>query len=578
MLDVEPLILDELDRLAHDTVAEPDWQDVLVRTEPRASAGRRRLLLLATAAVVALAVAAVAFAAGFGGFRTWLTGEPGKPASPAAQSAFARSTRAWRGFPHSTSLRRLVSADVAGAHYELDGFRGAGGLCLRLVVTGSTSSSNLSCAPLADLKSSTAPALVLAVDHAIGSSGRKVTQGPLTLGEAQSAVTFGVVADGVDGIRIAHQKPSPTRTFVAGDAFLAVSPRLSPFDVTTGIVATAGAARATVPFVHEGTPFSPPAPVSQPSARGPAKVQRHVTGGAIRWFARREPRGEPAPHAAGVTFARLIAPDPAVPERMVVSIGSAGHRYFNGRLENNRQVCAELVGGRYVGGACWPAGRLFTTDPFTFGVSIQRGGQVSAIDGLASDDVARLRLFTATGGVRPIPLHDNGYLVVATLADFPIRLVAYDRGGLIVGSKVIPGYYAPQTTPIPRPAPGARWTRVLRTASGSVYSVHSTTGGLCLAFKLDGGVGMGCDNWSTVAPNGLRVNVGSDRKHSWVEGIAGSHIAKLRLTLRDGRTIVSPVDRYVLIRLAQSALRVPSAAVKTIEGLDENGRVVARQG
>jgi hypothetical protein len=91
------------------------------------------------------------------------------------------------------------------------------------------------------------------------------------------------------------------------------------------------------------------------------------------------------------------------------------------------------------------------------------------------------------------------------------------------------------------------------------------------------GVGSGCDGWS-VTPTGLRISVGSDRSHSYVQGVAGSRITEIRLTLRSGQTIiVSPIHRYVLDRLANSALRDPSRVVQTIEGLDSNGKALARK-
>jgi hypothetical protein len=580
MLDVEPVIKSELGRLAAAPAPASDWSDVLVRSRSE-SRSAHHLLLVAAAALLGMAIIAAAIAATFGGFRGWLTGEPGAPASPRAQQAFENATRSWRGFPRSTQLRRLVTADVNGVHYELDGFRGAGSLCLRLVASGSASATRLDCAPLAALRASKAPALVLATDSSIGTSGT-VSNGPLTFARPVSAVTFGVLADGVQRIEITHRRTSPTKLFVSGDAFLAVSPRLSPFNVTTKIVASAGTAHAPVPFAPGGTPFSPPTPLALPKPTGPTSIQRRVASGAIRWFARREPRGTVVPpnvhHIVGtsphVIFARMITPDPGQPERIVVSISPAGQRYFGGRLRNNHQMCAELVGGRYQGGGCWPAGRLFSTAPFTFGMFVQRGGQVMTIAGLVDDDVAKLELFPAIGVPRTLTTHDNGYFAAATLADFPVRLVAYDRGGLIIGSKILNGPF--ETAPIPpfsTPAAGAKWKKVLANASGSVWEVRSTSGGVCLAFKEGGGTGMGCDE--TVTPRGLTLSVGSDRSHSYVQGLAGSRIRTLLLTLRNGRVIVvGPVHRYVLYRLAKSALRDSGYTVKRIDGLDARGHMI----
>jgi hypothetical protein len=338
-----------------------------------------------------------------------------------------------------------------------------------------------------------------------------------------------------------------------------------------------------VPFLRGGTPFSPPAPVVLPSPSGPTGVQQQVAGGAIRWFARRELRGQAAPQdvirsVAGsrkVIFARLIVPDPSEPVRMVISISPAGARYFSGRLRNNRQVCAQLV-GPYETGDCWPAGRLFSTEPFTWGADVQRGGQVVAVAGLAADGVAALKAYPAIGSPRPITIHDNAYFLAATPQDFPLRLVAYASGGQPIGNKVLNGPAFTGTAQSPAPEPGAKWRTVLVNSSGAVYTVRSTTGGLCTAFKLDGGAGMGCDE--TVSAREISVGVGADRSHGWVEGLVGSDVRQLRLTLRNGQAItVGPVHRYVLYRLEHSPLRDRRYGVKQIEGLNGSGKAIVTQ-
>src|SRR4051812_34483612 len=101
MLDVEPVIVAELERLAAGPVRGTDWADVVARTA--APSRGRRTIVIAAAATLTLLIVAVAVAATFGGFRSWLTGEPGHPASASAQAAFDRATRSWRGFPRSTS-------------------------------------------------------------------------------------------------------------------------------------------------------------------------------------------------------------------------------------------------------------------------------------------------------------------------------------------------------------------------------------------------------------------------------------------------------------------------------------------
>jgi hypothetical protein len=585
MLDVTPVIIAELERVAAAPAREPDWGDALLRAKTgRAPSPKRtrRLLVLAVAVAVATAVVAVALAAVFGGFSTWLTGEPGKPASSQAQAAFDRSIRSWQGFPRSTELRELITTSVGKVHYTLYGFRGAGSLCLRLVVSGTPSGSELACAPLNELRARRAPALVLASDLTLGNSGRIVTQGPLSLPASRVAVSFGVVADGVNRTEVTHQTPAPTRTIVSGDAFLAVSPGLSPFNATTRITAFAGKAHASVPFAQQPTPYNRAAPVSRPSPTGPATVQRQVKGGAIGWFARRQPRGQAVPanlhHIVGVKpdviFARMLTPDPAAPERVVLSIRPAGHAYFGGRLRNKQQVCAELVGGRYSGGGCWPAGRLFSTAPFAWWVAEQPGGQVVTISGVASDQVARMILFSATGNRQAVPLHDNTYLALGTLADYPLRLVAYDRDGRIIGIATFKGDLAVPAEPMP--APGARWHEVLTNSAGAVYTVRSTSGGTCVGFRESSGVAtFGCDQ--QLGPNTLALSTGTGDKDSFILGRTGSHIARITISLRRGQTItVKPNHGYVLLQLPHTS-RDPSAGVAEVQAFDKTGHVVAHE-
>jgi hypothetical protein len=393
-----------------------------------------------------------------------------------------------------------------------------------------------------------------------------------------------VLADGISRIDVTHQTPASTHVFIGGDAFLAVSPRLSPFNATTAITAIAGTTRAAVPFAPQPTPyrFGPPPTLSRPSPVGPSTVQRTVKGGGISWFAHRQPHGQPVPahlhgaltDKANTIFARMLTPDPSIPERVLVSLRPAGKAYFGGRLRNNRQVCAELVGGRYVGGGCWPAGRLFTTAPFTAVVTQQFGGQVVAITGIASDQVTRMTLYSATGVKQQVPLHDNAYIALATLADYPIRLATYDNAGLVIGIKTFEGDL--NTPVIAEPAPGARWQRVLTNPTGSVYTVRSTSGGTCAGFRESSNAATWrCDQ--AITANELALSTTSDDKQSVILGRVGANIARIRIRLRNGRTItLTPAHSYILQQLPHVS-RDPSAGVADVQGVDSTGRIVAHQ-
>jgi hypothetical protein len=312
-------------------------------------------------------------------------------------------------------------------------------------------------------------------------------------------------------------------------------------------------------------------------------VQRNVKGGAIRWFARRQPRGEPVPttihHIAGVLpdviFARLVTPDAALPERMVISIRPAGTVYFGGRLRNNRQVCAELVGGRYQGGGCWPAGRLFSTEPFTWEVDVQTGGQIATLAGLASDQVARMTAYAATGRVTPVPLHDNAYLTVASLADYPLRLVAYDANGRIIGVKTF-NTASPPAPPSATPLPGAHWLKVLENSAGSIYTITSTRGGACVGFRFaDGTATIGCPQG--IQANALAIGTTNDRSgESVLSGLTGHTITRITVSSGGGRiSSANTRSGYVLLPLPRAG-RGKHAGDITVTGYDHAGTRVAQ--
>jgi hypothetical protein len=93
-----------------------------------------------------------------------------------------------------------------------------------------------------------------------------------------------------------------------------------------------------------------------------------------------------------------------------------------------------LIGNGAAGGGCSPFADLFFSGPFTTGETLLGGGdQYTILGGLASDDVARMTLFLANGQTRPIALSDNAWLIQAARADYPVRIVAYDKAGHVIG-------------------------------------------------------------------------------------------------------------------------------------------------
>jgi hypothetical protein len=575
MLDVEPVIREELARLEAGRHSRPDWSDVLARSEPVARS-RGRLVLVAAVVVTALVVVAVAIAASFGGFSTWLNGEPGKPASTAAQLAFARATRFWAGFPSGTQLRQLVQTTSSGQTFTLYGFRGAGALCLRLDVSGDSAATQLVCPPLSQLRTSSEPALAAAVDEPIG-TGERVRNGPFDFTLPKATVTFGIVADAVTKVEVAHSSRSTSNAVLSGDAFLSIDPHPSATEYVTGIRAGSANVLARIPYSPRG--------VATTALGGPTRVQRVLRSGTIRWFAHREPRGAPVPrnlhHIVGTTpsviFAREITPNPSAPERLVVSISPAGKQYFGGRLRNDRKVCVDVVGGRYPdGGGCWPAGRLFSTGPIALGFGAQASSsQYVTFAGLASDDVARLELFPTSGPAIPVPLHDNGFLVEASLSDYPLNLVAYTNTGLVIGTTAIRG-----STPPPIPAnatPQVRattWKPIIRNNAGQVWLGPSLAGTSCAIIERPRSPGPPqiCQPIVTLEPKAIGTVVVHGPSPTVAVLTVGSAIARVTLHLIPSGPVTATTERGYVLAAVPSNSRIDS-----ITAFNANGQVVTTQ-
>ena len=578
----------------------------------RGGVGRSRRRLAVTAVVLAGVVfIAVALAQGFGGFGDWLVGAPGSPASTAEQRAFGRATRSWAGFPPGTQLRLLTQTTVGGATYTLFGFRAAGALCLRLLVSGNESDHQLACTPLALLRSTTEPALVVAADDGVGQA-RASTSGLLASLEriSQAYVTFGIVADGIQRVEVTNYNGAPADALLGGDAFLTVDYAPSVDEHLTHISAVAGSRRVAIPFTLPGILLNggvPTAPVLTP--HGPSRVERAVHGGTIGWLTRRVPVGTPVAKTihhlfldgGTAVYQREIAPDPGAPERLVVSLVATG---------SGRRVCLNVVSGRYGGASdCWPADELFSTGDGGFGSSngVQNGVQVSGpyapfnwinqtqgagetpgsveyttLAGLASDAVADVRLYLGNGQTEPVPLHDNGYIIEAPTVDYPLRLVAYNSHGLVIGIVTFSGQAAPRPlrqAAAPEPVPNAHWRLLTTSSAGYVFAAPATDGGGCYAITNRGGGGaFGCQ--PPLAAAALQVEAFGLAQTLALTIFSGPAITHLTIHYQNGhtQTLATPdgVAQLAIPSNDQGATFGPlRAGVATIAGLNAHGQTIA---
>lgn len=391
-----------------------------------------------------------AIARGFGDFSAWLTGSPGEPASEAEQRAFDEANeRSWMGFPDGPKLRRLIVAEAAGGTFELFGFRSGDSLCLHITVEGVPVDVDFGtgCTPLEELRRAEAPAVASLVDLPFGREDVPPNDDGFIPARAQA--TFGVVADGVSGVELTTNRAAVGDAIVANNAFLAVTEH-PPLGLRTRELRVASEDGDSLAVPLAESPYVGNGPTAKPGvAPGPREVERHVEGGTIGWLLRREPRGQSIEEAglAGrrelffndpsrvgrLRFARVIKPDPRGPALVAVGLMhfEASRRSPFGSHE---EFCSYAITPLRNGGAgCMPVGRLFLGGPFNYGLGGAGADQYVWLDGLASDDVARMELFLASGERVAVPLQDNVFRVDVARLTFPIRLVAYDSDDRVIG-------------------------------------------------------------------------------------------------------------------------------------------------
>ncbi|MGH3009878.1 MAG: hypothetical protein ACRDLM_10815 [Gaiellaceae bacterium] len=571
MIDVEDMLRAELDRLVP-VPAGANWAEVLQlagHTNQRRWRRRTRsaaIVFAVAGAATALALATplgAAIARSLSGFSTWISGEPGSPAPKADQQAFARANaRTWLGFPAGTKLRLLdaVTDPASGERVELLGFRSGGTLCLRLHVTGKVAGTAQSCAPLAELRQSGAPVRVVLVDDGFGTGKHRVWYGLDRVHSSALQVTAGIAADGVRTVTLTDQAGKHTvRTH--GNAFLYVARNPAVGQRVRQISAQTASGRVAVPFAQ--APFLFGAGGSAKPSFGPTSVQRHITRGTIGWLDHRQPKGQPLSvlpkrtqrfifrHAV---FGRVIAPDPSQPIRVAVALSTSRH---GGKAIG---VCTDVIVHGAAGGGCAVRAQLFTHGPLAGPDTMLVNGsdEFAIVDGLASDDVAKIIAFLANRQTQPVPLADNVYAVQIARAKLPAKLVAYDDAGRVIGIRPVdeaPG--GAGATPAPGRAKPLLHVISPTGATATLYSGASSNGGSCMYVrwyqnKHANGEMVGC-NTLAAAHSALSLS-GGGPTGIW-EGQARADVTTIELRFADGsHTSIKPTDGFILYALSRSQL------------------------
>jgi hypothetical protein len=587
-------LLDPLVPQQEETV---EWDDVLRRaqTGSRSSAGRRRLSLAAVAVAVILGVGlspvGAAIADRIGDFSAWVRGEPGSPATPAEEKAFQRENeRTWASFAPDAKLRRLLKTTSSGTSFVLYGFRSGDDLCLRLVASGAASGKATHCAPLHALQTAKTPVLVVATDEPIGTTDVPPSAGGF-VPEAYST-TFGIASDGVKSVTL-HADDGTHEAIVAGNAFLYVGdhPRLGTRVRSAEAVAADG---SRVALELQSAPFGffdlPAPPKGEP--QGPSRVERRVSGGSIGWIERLEPRGEPFPKDrlprwmdiakrslgnAHLLMARVIQPDPGDFFRIGIAAASTGDTMS----DPGSRVCTFIIDRDVFGGGCGPMADLFRNGPFSVGQTNSGSDQYSQLSGLASDDVATLKIFPASGSAFDVALRDNAYVARVARSDFPIRLVAYDSQGRVIGIQTFAS--DGMTSPAPREAQTSVHEIARVTADGgatAVLEAGTPVGGYrCWTIIVsDGGEGGGCTPWPSTERPLLFANAHSSGGDVFLTGELPPQVASLTLTYAGGETAkVEPIEGFLLYAVPSSFVQGGQFFV-AVRAFDAGGKQIDERG
>ena len=231
--------------------------------------------------------------------------------SPAKQRAFEKATP----FAGDPRLRELLKVDFEGRQFFLYGFETKQIVCLRVAVKVARRCRPASCVCLASRSAAVArsrapregeherrPRRATPSDRGRPADGAEVSA------DLRRRGWRGQQRLGDDGSRRDGRPPSGAAPFSTSRSLAAEAFGLD----RSGRPRATG--RAQVVPLSVNVSGQPALRTGLP-ARGPAKIERTIAGGAIGWFARREPRGVSA-RTAGLRddccsgFVRVIYPDP----------------------------------------------------------------------------------------------------------------------------------------------------------------------------------------------------------------------------------------------------------------------------
>jgi len=554
--DLDSTVQQQLELLVPPTRTVPDWDDVIARLRPPR---RRRPLLLALAAALAVLATGAGVTAALGGFDRWLAGKPGKPAAAADQARFrAANGRSWAAFPTGTKLRELIDTTIDGKRYVLFGFRSGNALCLKLRAVSLGHSLGPECTPASMVANLEAP--ILAVVPSNGLSDRH--------NHPSAEFSYGIVADGVSRVDV-RAVDGLHRALIGGNAYLWVENDPNTGNFVTRVTASGPGSHVTsLPIEH---PDFGSIGLVRRSAPGPTRIEARIAHPAIGWYERREKRGLSIDQAKLTPqqrdelkrfdkgFTRLVKPDPL--SNLVV--GLSGH------------LCLLVVSG---GTTCSKTEDFFASGSLNVSL-FSPDGQSFFVAGAAPDGVSRIEMFTSDGERQRVPLKDNLFTAIVG-AHQAARIVGYDARGRVVAMQVFGGfgYGAP-------PAKAFQHLRDAVTAVGPNGASGTIRVGPVVqrlrCWRASFSTGQSQEGCKAEFPTGPWTYVASVQpagRDLFVIGYVRSPVVSVRLRFADGSSVgAKPVAGMYLFAIPSSHLSTTRQLAFVI-GYDTQGKPVQRQG
>ncbi len=190
-----------------------------------------------------------------------------------------------------------------------------------------------------------------------------------------------------------------------------------------------------------------------------------------------------------------------------------------------------------------------------------------------------MTVYQADGQVLPVPLRDNLYAVRALRAAYPVRLVASDSAGRVVGIKTFESDLGGSRRV--RPTPGVAWRKVTTASDAqrrewSLWVAPAVGGGSCYELRTPSGtVQSGCRP-SPYAGSMLAVSItGRDGDQPLLAGVVGDAVTRVAVRYPDGTAItVRPVEGYMLAALDLTGTRRSGAL--QLQAFDKDGVPIAQ--